>query len=626
MDDKTLFQELLGVRAFVDQANPGDPERNEGLHRLAELEAERLRRHESKLQRVCMVSSTATPSPADEETDPRRILIRGTVRQWTRAAALTGIVDSQPPNTLSGIWLLPSVPVCFELAEDEDEDEDGEDAADDDEFEDPADDWTEAELSEEDKDELRRKRLDVLRTGWSHYGEGYTPDGDLADGDYYDGELDRLEQARNPPPAPGQAPDSRTGADWSKADASDKIGEAVRRLIASGKLKGELAEELGKMLEPGNLLTMFGMMALFALVQVLGPPAWAMAGIAIGATLLVYGRDFIAFGESLIAIANANNDAELNAGVDLLADAVAKLGVDFLSTLVSWSGSVLIRKLIGLFRQHGGGTAITSRKVPEPEIAVRTTVNGRPTTVYLTMPKKPAPRGWTTKTRPTPRPQPRPRGLPVSRPPKALPYGLVTSPGWARGVTFSGAAKTVLKNMFRSVFSGRKPRSWDLRHSRARVMFRRKLETYTREQLLNFIRLYLALELPVIRGMARAWGGGRWGSTRWARYARMTPEEIEKLSQRDLGRIALDLLYNDFRRIWAGPSSPNRELGRRAGRGDESAYLDYPEAYPLHPKSWPMIVVGPLPWWLVGKSVPRLRRLRAPRPGIKLRKPAAPGN
>ncbi|TAJ18487.1 MAG: hypothetical protein EPO65_08915, partial [Dehalococcoidia bacterium] len=344
------------------------------------------------------------------------------------------------------------------------------------------------------------------------------PEGDLADNDVFEKEMEKAGWTRSPdgdwtetPPPPPPAPTNRP-RNWGQVDTPTKLLEALKAVITGGKLDDRILVHLSELIEPENLKTMLKMIAFFAFLQAMGLPVWAVAAVGFGMLILMFGADFIALGGALLAVTNARTQAEFDKAVDDLTDAFAKLGVDFFTTLITMGFS---RYIAG---RRPPTTALARRTPPrpirEPRVPIKATIDGKPVQAWLEFgprgrppPSAPSritppsrqlpgprptsaasvpsginqPRRWsgplparpgsTPPTRPLPLPRlrPRPAGRPGPRllgmhPPGEPIYFLPRGGRWVRGVRMSRATKRVARNLYRAIFGEAIPRGFQLRH------------------------------------------------------------------------------------------------------------------------------------------------------------------
>ncbi len=634
--DLDLHREIDRLGRELDETPQGTPEHESIRNALAELDGERARRRHDVLQRSAALAGAREgrgphPAPYGERIGPSGefILYQPTLEELARLAreAEERWRDAPGPRERPPLKA-EAWPEDLEAAEDEplfDDDAEAEDTSPlwvwdvgDDVEEAPAadeegDEYAEDEGGEEVEDPAlvnrRTERRLALERLHRERGLVFTPpEGDLADNDVFDREMEKVGWVRTsdgdwvevPPPPPPPAP-----KDWGAVDTPTKLIEAVEAVVTGGKLDDRVAEHLAALIDPENVKSFLKMIAFFALLQAFGLPTWAVAAVGFGVLVVMFGADFIELGAALIDVSNARTQAEFDAAVERLTDAVAKLGVDFFVTLVTLGFSRYVAR-----RLPGTAIARSRPSLGEPRVPIKATVNGRPVQAWLEYPARGAtprparptvppsrrlpgppgpggmnqPRRWSgplpgTQAAPgrvpgrpsrppmrelTVRPAPKLIGM---HPPGQPVYYLPKRGWWVSSVRITRATKTVARNLYRAIFGESIPRGYQLRHAIAKRLLAGVIATFDRPTLISFIRT----QLPELRAWIRSWGGRRWGSTKWGK---IDPAKLEIMPHEQLARLALELLYNDVRYMWAGPGGPNMWLGRLI-RGGKNLWANW---------------------------------------------------
>ncbi|WAC02464.1 hypothetical protein N7U66_01770 [Lacinutrix neustonica] len=145
----------------------------------------------------------------------------------------------------------------------------------------------------------------------------------------------------------------RTSKDaYAHMDGLDKVLLAFSELKNSDILTNDIKEELNKLLQPANIALFSAIFAAFLLLQSGGPLAWIATGAGIVLLIATFGTHVIDLGRALAAIANAENEIEFRQGVELLAQTIAKLGIDFLITIVSMGAAKIAGKAASTIRER----------------------------------------------------------------------------------------------------------------------------------------------------------------------------------------------------------------------------------------------------------------------------------
>lgn len=657
LSTRELHVEIARLAAVLDDLPPDDPSTPSLRERIVALDRERTRRRREGLEEAVMLGGSRRGEPAPdlpygERTGPNGqfILYRPTLAELARAAADAPARPQEPDgfvrlpfeaepwpeewNPESTPELLDEDPAfddasprwIVDISDDEEDEEDGEEFAEEQQEEEEEGPDADRRIDEDDPalERRRQTRHLVLRRLNREHGRIFEPpEGDLADDDVFEKEMEKAGWTRSPdgdwvetppPPPPPPAPTNRP-RNWGQVDTPTKLVEALKTVIAGGKLDDRILVHLSELIEPENLKTMLKMIAFFAFLQAMGLPVWAVAAVGFGMLVMMFGADFIALGGALLAVTNARTQAEFDEAVDALTDAFAKLGVDFFTTLVTMGFSRYIAS------RRPPTTALARRTPPrpirEPRVPIKATIDGKPVQAWLEFgprgrlspsgprivppsrqlpgptpgtPRPTAgginqPRRWSGPLPSSPRAVPGPRQMPPLLRPRGRPpipsgprligmhppgspiYYLPRSGWWVRSVRMSRATKRAARSLYRAIFGESIPKGFQLRHVISKRLLAATMATFTREQLIVII----TQQLPAVRGMLRAWGSGRWGATRWSR---LDPRKFQTMPHEQLAKIALDLLYNDIRFIWAGSGGQNMFLGRQS-RGGLNTWSNY---------------------------------------------------
>jgi len=125
---------------------------------------------------------------------------------------------------------------------------------------------------------------------------------------------------------------ARTSGALAGMDSTDRVIEAFRRAIDSGRLDDAVIDALSQLLSPETLKWLPLIIGLGAGLGMLGG-GWALlAGL-----ILAFGPAVYDFGRAIYAIVNAEKDEEYNAGVELLIRAIGNAGADLIITLSTFA-------------------------------------------------------------------------------------------------------------------------------------------------------------------------------------------------------------------------------------------------------------------------------------------------
>ncbi|WP_420322582.1 hypothetical protein [Flagellimonas sp.] len=275
--------------------------------------------------------------------------------------------------------------------------------------------WTQ---NEKERQHYGNKRnLEILAR---EHGVVFIPLGDLSDDEQYGKEFERL----NTMIAQHEASHSSGKDGYATMDGLDKVLLAFSELKNSDVLTNEIKEEIEKLLQPANIALFSAIFAAFLLLQSAGPLAWVATGAGIVLLIATFGTHIIDLGRALAAIANAKNKEEFQQGVELLAQTIAKLGIDFLITIVSMGAAKIAGK---------AATSIRSRfKVPDPPVTSTPPSRYPPGGRRLPMYQKPPPETAPPSPPSTPRYPPGGKRLPIYREPPPTPPQPSTAPPGGR--------------------------------------------------------------------------------------------------------------------------------------------------------------------------------------------------
>jgi len=199
------------------------------------------------------------------------------------------------------------------------------------------------------------------------------------------------------------------------AGSAERVLEAFRQVISSGRLDDEFAEQLSRLLDPEALKWLPVFIGLAAGLGWLGPGVVLVAGL-----VAAFGPAVWSMMSAIGAIVTAETEEGFARGVGELTEALAQLGVDILITLASFGIGRGIRAVRGRVKGRGVSEGGRPKTPPPPHPPAVPGTGPAPRRVrppwFEEKPPLPSPR----PVPPPPPPLPRPSSGPVVGPREVL--------------------------------------------------------------------------------------------------------------------------------------------------------------------------------------------------------------